>query len=62
MIIIAGQQFDKDGIRRQWWEASSTMTFRERQTCFVDQYNQFTNQGHNVGVIVKDVYYACMIM
>ena len=50
MIIIAGQQFDKDGIRRQWWESDSTMTFRERQTCFVNQYDQFTNQGHYVCV------------
>ena len=46
--IFTGQQFDKDGIFRQWWNTSSIEEFRERQTCFVDQYNNFTFEGFPV--------------
>ena len=43
-----GQQFDKNGIRRQWWTDESMNAFMGRQQCFVDQYSQFTNLGAQV--------------
>ena len=43
-----GQQFDKNGIRQQWWTDQSVAAFRERHTCFIDQYSQFTNLGAQV--------------
>ena len=54
MAMHTGQQFDRNGIRRQWWESSSIQAFRQRQTCFVEQYNNFTFEG--VPVILLSVY------
>lgn len=49
---IIGQQFDKNGIRQQWWTDESMTAFRGRQQCFVDQYSQFTNEGAQVCCIL----------
>jgi endothelin-converting enzyme len=43
-----GQQYDKDGILHQWWTNSSVEAFRERQTCFEEQYSQYEMFGYNV--------------
>ena len=43
-----GQQYDKDGILRHWWTNASEEAFRERQTCFEEQYSQYELFGYNV--------------
>lgn len=43
-----GQQYDKDGILRHWWTNASEEAFRERQTCFEEQYSQYELFGYNI--------------
>ena len=43
-----GQQYDKDGNRFQWWTNNSVANFKNLTQCFVDQYNGYRLQGHQV--------------
>ena len=53
-----GQQYDKNGNRVNWWNESSIVAFKNRTQCFVDQYNQYEQQGVKVctSLSVSDVY------
>ena len=44
----AGQQYDKDGVRRMWWSNESQVEFNSRLQCFIDQYNQYSAEGVQV--------------
>jgi len=43
-----GRQFDKDGVRRQWWDDSVIWAFGNKTQCLIDQYNNITVQGTQV--------------
>jgi len=43
-----GRQFDKDGVRRQWWDDSVIMAFTKKAQCIIDQYSNITVQGSRV--------------
>ena len=43
-----GRQFDKEGIRRQWWDDSVIYAFRNKSQCIVDQYDNIVVQGARV--------------
>ena len=47
-LPIPGQQYDKDGILRQWWTNTSVEHFKERQVCFEKQYSQYKLFGYSV--------------
>ena len=59
---IIGQQFDKNGVRQQWWTDESMTAFRERHSCFVDEYSQFTNEGAQVYSYMYTLSYAYFIL
>ena len=41
-----GRQFDKDGVRRQWWDDSVVSAFVTKSQCMVRQYDNITVSGH----------------
>ena len=43
-----GQRYDVDGNFRQWWSQSSVMEFRKRHACLVEQYSNYSFNGHSV--------------
>jgi len=43
-----GRQYDKNGNRTQWWTNESITQFNERAQCLVEQYDQYSLQGHQV--------------
>ena len=43
-----GQQYDKDGNLRTWWDKKSTENFKTRQQCFREQYSAYELFGHHV--------------
>ena len=43
-----GQQYNKEGNLREWWNTSSVENFRERQKCFQDQYSTYEFYGNQV--------------
>ena len=43
-----GRQFDKDGIRRQWWDDNVITAFGRKAKCIVDQYDNIVVQGARV--------------
>lgn len=55
---LLGQQYNKDGNRIQWWTDESIAEFKQRTQCFVDQYSNYTLQGHQVW---KNLYYIVSI-
>ena len=36
-----GQQYDKDGNLKRWWDPTSINHFKDRQTCFRNQYSAY---------------------
>jgi len=40
-----GRQFDKDGIRQQWWDTTVINAFVSKTQCLINQYNNITVQG-----------------
>jgi len=51
-----GRQFDSKGRLVQWWSNATIDAFKDKTTCFVDQYSNFTMptpSGGNVNVNVK---------
>ncbi|XP_066921602.1 endothelin-converting enzyme homolog [Clytia hemisphaerica] len=43
-----GRQFDGNGERKNWWTASSTKNFKDRSTCIVHQYGNYTMYGQSI--------------
>jgi len=43
-----GRQFDKDGVRRQWWNDTVIANFVNKTQCMIQQYNNITVQGSHV--------------
>ena len=43
-----GRQFDKDGVRRQWWDDTVVANFVDKSQCIVRQYDNITVQGSRV--------------
>ena len=43
-----GQQYDKDGNLQPWWDPTSTLSFKNRQKCFVNQYSSYQLFGMHV--------------
>jgi len=56
MCFILGQQYDVDGNRVQWWTDESVDNFEDRTQCFVNQYNQYELQGHQVTTVNNVLY------
>jgi len=44
----SGRQFDKDGLRRQWWDPQIITNFVAKTQCMINQYSQITVQGSRV--------------
>ena len=36
-----GKQFDEQGNINQWWDSSSSSSFRDKAMCIINQYSQF---------------------
>ena len=36
-----GKQFDEQGNINQWWDTSSSTSFRDKAMCIINQYSQF---------------------
>ena len=36
-----GKQFDEQGNINQWWDSSSSTSFRDKAMCIINQYSQF---------------------
>ena len=43
-----GQQYDKNGDLRPWWDSESVQRFKERQQCFRDQYSSYEVFGYHI--------------
>ena len=43
-----GRQFDKEGVRRQWWDDAVINAFRAKTQCLIDQYSGINVQGAQV--------------
>jgi endothelin-converting enzyme len=43
-----GQQYDKDGNLKMWWDPTSIKRFKDRQTCFRNQYSAYELYGLHV--------------
>ena len=43
-----GKLYDSEGNRRKWWSNSTLKNFRERSSCLVDQYSNYTFFGYQV--------------
>ena len=43
-----GQQYDKNGDLRPWWDSESVQHFKERQQCFRDQYSAYEVFGYHI--------------
>jgi len=43
-----GRQFDKDGLRRQWWDDNVITAFGRKTKCLIDQYNNILVQGSRI--------------
>jgi len=46
-----GRQFDKDGLRRQWWDDNVIIAFGRKTKCLVDQYDNIKVQGSKISGI-----------
>ncbi|XP_035206089.1 neprilysin-2-like [Stegodyphus dumicola] len=40
-----GRLFDKDGIRRNWWDPKDENAYNRRAQCFIEQYSNFTAEN-----------------
>lgn len=45
--------FDKDGNLKNWWDQTSMAEFLNRERCLVNQYQQYTVQGHHVSHVMR---------
>ncbi|XP_028391096.1 endothelin-converting enzyme 1-like [Dendronephthya gigantea] len=45
---IRGHKYDKNGNLRDWWSPLSLKNFKEKTTCFTEQYNKFTLLGESI--------------
>ncbi|KAM7438823.1 hypothetical protein ABFA07_011663 [Porites harrisoni] len=43
-----GRLYDKDGNLKDWWSPSSSLNFKSRASCLIDQYNSYEVFGHNI--------------
>ena len=43
-----GRQFDKDGVRRQWWDDTVVANFVTKSQCIIKQYDNINVQGSMV--------------
>ncbi|KAK3722582.1 hypothetical protein QZH41_001263 [Actinostola sp. cb2023] len=43
-----GRKFDKNGNLESWWKNVSAVAFKERSSCMVDQYGNYTVAGQRV--------------
>ena len=43
-----GRQFDKDGLRRQWWGDNVITAFGRKTKCLIDQYDNIYVQGSRI--------------
>ena len=59
-----GKQFDEQGNINQWWDSSSSTSFRDKAMCIINQYSQFLvaeagtalnglNTQVNIAIIIK---------
>ena len=44
--------FDKDGNLANWWDETSLAEFVKRERCLVNQYQQYSVQGHHVSHVM----------
>jgi len=44
----SGRQYDKDGVRRQWWDPTVIAAFTNKTQCMINQYNNITIQGSRI--------------
>ena len=43
-----GRQFDKEGVRREWWDPSVIQAFRSKTQCLISEYDGIVVQGTHV--------------
>ncbi|KFD54952.1 hypothetical protein M514_04134 [Trichuris suis] len=49
-LIPLGSQYDKNGNLKDWWTPTAFERFRERTTCIIEQYNNYTVPDINIKV------------
>jgi predicted metalloendopeptidase len=47
-FCVVGRLYDKYGNLENWWSNKSTLEFKNKSQCMIDQYSNFTFQGNHV--------------
>jgi len=51
LFFVVGRLYDKYGNLENWWSNKSTLEFKKKSQCMIDQYSKFTFQGNHVSVM-----------
>ena len=51
-VFIVGRHYDKYGNLENWWSNKSSLEFKKKSQCMIDQYSKLTFKGNHVSIII----------